>query len=63
LLVECPVDGLNRGVPSDTSAAAFAPTSQAYRLANASRQFALHVTGQDDSAMWLLDQVKRRFPK
>jgi cephalosporin-C deacetylase-like acetyl esterase len=63
LLVECPVDGLNRAIPSDTSAVAFAPTSQAYRLANASRQFALHVTGQDDSALWLLDQIKRRLPK
>ena len=63
LLVECPVDGLNRGVPSDTNALAFAPTSQAYRLANASRQFSLHVTGQNDSALWLLDQIKRRFPK
>jgi len=63
LLVECPVDGLNRGIPSDTIAVAFAPTSQAYRLANASEQFSLHVTGQDDSAMWLLDQIKRRFQK
>jgi hypothetical protein len=61
LLVECPVDGLNRGVPSDTSAAAFALTSEAYRLANASRLFSLHVTGQNDSALWLLDQIKRRF--
>jgi cephalosporin-C deacetylase-like acetyl esterase len=63
LRVECPVNGLNRGVPSDTSAAAFAPTSEAYRLANASRQFSLGVTGQNDSALWLLDQIKRRFPK
>jgi len=61
LLVECPMDGLNRALPSDTSAVAFAPASQAYRLANASRQFSLHVTGQDGSAMWLLDQIKRRF--
>jgi len=63
LLVECPVDGLNRGVPLDTIAATFAPTSQAYRLADASEQFTLNVTGQDDSAMWLLDQIKRRFKK
>lgn len=63
LRVECPVDGLNRGISSDTIAVAFAPTSQAYRLANASEQFSLHVTGQDDSAMWLLDQIKRRFQK
>jgi len=59
LLVECPVDGLNRGVPFDTIAATFAPTSRAYRLANASEQFTLNVTGQDDSAMWLLDQIER----
>jgi len=59
LLVECPVDGLNRGVPFDTIAVAFAPTSQAYRLANASEQFSLSVTGQDDSALWLLDQIQR----
>ena len=63
LLVECPVDGLNRGVGFDTMAVAFAPTNQAYRLANASEQFTLNVTGQDDSAMWLLDQIKRRFKK
>ena len=59
LLVECLVDGLNRGVPFDTIAVAFAPTSQAYRLVNASEQFALYVTGQDDSALWLLDQIER----
>jgi hypothetical protein len=63
LRVECPVDGLNRGIPSDTIAVAFAPTSQTYRLANVSEQFSLHVTGQDDSAMWLLNQIKRRFQK
>ena len=61
LLMECPVDGLNRGIPSETIAVAFAPTSQAYLLANASEEFSLHGTGQDDSAMWLLDQIKRRF--
>lgn len=59
LLVECLVDGLNRGVPFDTIAVAFAPTSQAYRLADASEQFSLNVTGQDDSAVWLLDQIER----
>lgn len=59
LLVECLVDGLNRRVPFDTIAVAFAPTSQAYRLADASEQFSLNVTGQDDSAVWLLDQIKR----
>jgi hypothetical protein len=63
LRVECPVDGLNRAIPSDTSAVAFAPTSQAYRSANASRRFSLHVTGQDDPALWLLDQIKRRSQK
>jgi len=63
LRVECPVDGLNRGIPFDTIVEAFAPTSQAYRLANASEQFSLNVTGQDDSAVWLLDQIKRRFQK
>jgi hypothetical protein len=63
LRVEYPVDGLNRGIPYDTIAVAFAPTSQTYRLANAGKQFSLHVTGQDDSAMWLLDQIKRRFQK
>ena len=63
LLVECLVDGLNRGVPFDTIAVAFAPTNQAYRLANASEQFSLNLTGQDDSAAWLLDQIKRRFEK
>jgi hypothetical protein len=59
LLVECLVDGLNRRVPFDTIAVAFAPTSQAYRLADASEQFSLNVTGQDDSAVWLLDQIER----
>ena len=63
LRVECPVDGLNRRIPSDTIAEAFAPASQAYHLANASKQFSLHVIGQDDSAMWLLNQIKRRFQK
>jgi dienelactone hydrolase len=63
LRVECPVDGLNRGIPFDKVVEAFAPTSQAYRLANASEQFSLNVTGQDDSAVWLLDQIKRRFQK
>ena len=63
LRVECPVDGLNGGIPFDTVVEAFAPTSQAYRLANASEQFSLNVTGQDDSAVWLLDQIKRRFQK
>jgi cephalosporin-C deacetylase-like acetyl esterase len=63
LRVECPVDGLNREIPFDAVAEAFAPTSQAYRLANASEQFSLNVTGQDDSAVWLLDQIKRRFQK
>ncbi|MHC4143532.1 MAG: acetylxylan esterase [Planctomycetota bacterium] len=61
LRVEYPVDGLNRGIPSETIAVTFARTSQAYHLANASEQFSLHVTGQDDSVMWLLDQIKRRF--
>jgi dienelactone hydrolase len=61
LRVECPVDGLNRGIPFDTVVEAFAPTNQAYRLANASEQFSLSVTGQDDSAVWLLDQIERRF--
>jgi dienelactone hydrolase len=59
LLVECPVDGLNRGLGSDTIAMTFAPTSQAYRVANASEQFSLNLTAQDDSAVWLLDQIKR----
>jgi dienelactone hydrolase len=63
LRVECPIDGLNRGIPFDTIAEAFALTSQTYRLANASEQFSLNVTGQDDSAVWLLDQIKRRFQK
>jgi hypothetical protein len=63
LLVECPVDGLNRGVPFDTIAVAFAPTSQAYRLADASERFSLNVTAQDDSAAWLVDQIKREFEK
>ena len=59
LLVECPVDGLNRGLGSDTIAMTFAPTSQAYRVADASEQFSLNLTAQDDSAVWLLDQIKR----
>jgi hypothetical protein len=63
LRVECPVDGLNRRVLSDAIAVAFAPTSQAYRLINASEHFSVHATGQDDSAMWLLDRIKRRFQK
>jgi hypothetical protein len=63
LRVECPVDGLNREIPFDTVAEAFAPTSQAYRLANVSERFSLNVTGQSDSAVWLLDQIKRRFQK
>lgn len=61
LRVECPVDGLNRGLTPDTIAAAFAPTSQAYRQAHACEQFSLNVTGQDDSAVWLLDQIRRQF--
>jgi dienelactone hydrolase len=63
LRVECPVDGLNRGIPFDKFVEAFAPTSQAYRLANVSKHFSLNVTRQDDSAVWLLDQIKRRFQK
>lgn len=59
LRVECPVDGLNRRVPFDAIAEAFAPTNQAYRLANAREQFSLSVIEQDDSAVWLLDQIKR----
>jgi hypothetical protein len=59
LLVECPIDGLNRGVPFDTIAVAFAPTSQAYHLANANEQFSLNMTGQHNSAVWLLGQIKR----
>jgi hypothetical protein len=63
LRVECPVDGLNRRIPFDKVVEAFAPTSQAYRVANASEQFSLNVKGQDDSVVWLLDQIKRRFQK
>jgi hypothetical protein len=63
LLVECPVDGLNRAVPFDTIAVSFAPTSQAYGLANASERFSLNVTAQDDSAVWIVDQIKREFEK
>jgi cephalosporin-C deacetylase-like acetyl esterase len=63
LRVECPIDGLNRAIPSDAIAVAFAPTSQAYRLINASEHFSVQATGQDDSAIWLLDQIKRRFQK
>ncbi|MHC4463097.1 MAG: alpha/beta hydrolase [Planctomycetota bacterium] len=59
LRVECPVDGLNGGVPFDTIVKAFAPTSQAYRLAKASEKFSLNVTGQDDSTVWLLGQIER----
>ena len=63
LLVECAVDGLNRGVSLDTITIAFAPASQAYRLANAKERFSLNVTAQDDSAVWLVDQIKRRFER
>ena len=59
LRVECPVDGLNRRVPFDTIAEAFAPTTQTYRLANASEQFSLREVEHDVSAMWLLDQIKK----
>ena len=63
LRLECSVDGLNRGIPFDTIAKTFAPTSQAYRLANASEKLSLNVTGQDESAVWLMDSIKRRFQK
>jgi cephalosporin-C deacetylase-like acetyl esterase len=63
LRLECSVDGLNRRVLFDTIAEAFAPTSQAYRLANASEKLSLNVTGQDESAVWLMDSIKRRFQK
>jgi hypothetical protein len=63
LRVECHVDGLNRGVPFDTVAEAFAPASRAYRLANASEQFSLNTTGQNDSAVWLMHSIKRRCQK
>ena len=53
LLVESSVDGLNRAVRSDTIAVPFAPTRRAYRLANANEQFSIHVTAQNDSAVWL----------
>jgi hypothetical protein len=63
LLVECPVDGLNRRVTSEAAAEAFAATSQAYCLANAGEQFSLSVVAGDDSALWILDQIKRRSQK
>jgi hypothetical protein len=63
LLVECPVDGLNRGVRSDTIAVALAPASRAYRSANANGQFSINLTAQDDSALWLVDQIKRGFDR
>jgi dienelactone hydrolase len=59
LLVECPVNGLNRGVSLDTTTVAFAPASRAYRLENAKEQFSLNETAQDDSAVWLVGQIKR----
>jgi dienelactone hydrolase len=63
LLVECPIDGLNRGVSFDTFTTAFAPASQAYRLANAGEQISLNVTARDEPALWLVDQIKRRFSR
>ena len=63
LLVKSSVDGLTREVRSDIIAVAFAPASQAYRLANASEQLSLNVTAQDDSAVWLLDQLKGRLDR
>jgi len=63
LLLEGPVDGLNHAVRSDAIAAAFAPTSRAYRSANANEQFVLNVTAQHDSAAWLLDQTERRLER
>jgi len=49
---------LNRRVPFDTIAEAFAPTTQTYRLANASEQLSLSAVEHDESAVWLLDKIK-----
>jgi len=63
LRIRCSIDGLNRGIPSDTITVAFAPTSQAYHLANASEQFSVNVTERGDSAVWLMNSINRRFQK
>jgi hypothetical protein len=63
LRVECLIDGLNRRVPFETIAETFAPTRRAYRLAKASKQFSLNATERDDSAMWLMNSINRRFQK
>jgi hypothetical protein len=59
LRVECPIDGLNRLVPYDTIATAFSPASQTYRAANAHPRLSLNATAQNDSAAWLVDQIKK----
>jgi hypothetical protein len=58
LRVEDLVDGLNRRVPSETVAEAFAPASRAYHWANAGEQLSLNATAQDDSALWLLNHIR-----